>query len=261
LGVSYDAFRSDLLDRNQLNPKLGVTWDLPWGTTLRAAWFRTLKRSAIAGQTIEPTQVAGFNQLFDDPFAAKARRWGIAIDQKLSASIFAGAEWSERRLDVPTFFAGPPPFAQDFTNTERFARGYLGWLPSDTIAFSFEPQWERFVRDPLAQNPGFFAEVNLLRLPVQLRWFDRSGLIGLVRATFVHEQGQFLFADGSISPGKDDFVTVDAGIGWRWPGRAAIATVEARNIFDSGFRFQDTDPVNPRILPGRQVLGRVSFVF
>jgi hypothetical protein len=36
------------------------------GTTLRAAAFRVLKRTLITDQTLEPTQVAGFNQFFDD---------------------------------------------------------------------------------------------------------------------------------------------------------------------------------------------------
>ena len=33
---------------------------------LRFAWFETVKPALIANQTLEPTQVAGFNQLFDD---------------------------------------------------------------------------------------------------------------------------------------------------------------------------------------------------
>ena len=54
------------LDKNQFNPKFGVTWTPFDGTT--ASWCRIQdsKRTLITDQTLEPTQVAGFNQFFDD---------------------------------------------------------------------------------------------------------------------------------------------------------------------------------------------------
>lgn len=68
-GGSGDSFDTDdelVKDQDQFNPKLGVTWALNTGTTLRAAAFRVLKRTLITDQTLEPTQVAGFNQFFDE---------------------------------------------------------------------------------------------------------------------------------------------------------------------------------------------------
>ena len=104
---AINFYRSDIIHRNQLNPKLGVSWDVTPQTTIRAAYFRELKRTTVGGQTIEPTQVAGFNQLYDDPAASDTRRWGIGVDHKLSADVFIGAEWSWRRLDVPMTFSTP----------------------------------------------------------------------------------------------------------------------------------------------------------
>jgi hypothetical protein len=51
---------------------------------------------------------------------------------------------------------------------------------------------------------------------------------------------------------------VDASIGYRLPKRYGIITVEARNLFDENFRFQDTDPSNPTIYPERLVLVKVT---
>jgi outer membrane receptor protein involved in Fe transport len=51
-------------DKDQFNPKAGITWNPFVGTVLRAAVSRILKRSLITDQTLEPTQVAGFNQFF-----------------------------------------------------------------------------------------------------------------------------------------------------------------------------------------------------
>src|SRR6185503_960947 len=87
--------------REQFNPKFVLTWEPIPGTTLRAAAFRTLKRTLITNQTLEPTQVAGFNQFFDDLNLTEAWRYGGAIDQKLTKNIFGGVEFSKRDLKVP----------------------------------------------------------------------------------------------------------------------------------------------------------------
>jgi hypothetical protein len=228
-------------------------------TTLRAAYFETVKRTTTGGQTIEPTQVAGFNQLFDDFTATKARRWGVGIDHKQSDRLYIGAEWSQRQLAVPvTIIAG---ITSDLAWHEEFGRGYISWLPSDRLALTSELQWERIVRAPLLGRVFEFAEAEVLRLPFELRWFEPSGAFALARTTLVRERGQFATSLGDIVVGDELFATVDFGIGWRWPGRAALATLEIRNLLDSGFQFQDTDPLNPRTIPARQIFGRISVSF
>jgi outer membrane receptor protein involved in Fe transport len=68
VGASVDSLSGDSLaeDTTQFNPKFGVTWNPFAATTVRAAAFRTVRRTLITEQTLEPTQVAGFNQFFDD---------------------------------------------------------------------------------------------------------------------------------------------------------------------------------------------------
>ncbi len=93
-GGSYDNFDTDddaLDDENQFNPKFGIRWNPFPGTTLRGAAFRTLKRTLITNQTVEPTQVAGFNQFFDDATGTDAWRYGGAIDQKFTQSLYGGS--------------------------------------------------------------------------------------------------------------------------------------------------------------------------
>jgi hypothetical protein len=63
-------------ETSQFNPKFGVTWNPLAATTVRAAIFRTLKRTLITDQTLEPTQVAGFNQFFDDINLTETWRYG-----------------------------------------------------------------------------------------------------------------------------------------------------------------------------------------
>ncbi|MGH8470924.1 MAG: TonB-dependent receptor domain-containing protein, partial [Gammaproteobacteria bacterium] len=93
LGLSFDSLSGDEdIDKDPINPKFGITWIPFAGTTLRAAAFRVLKRTLISDQTLEPTQVAGFNQFFDDFDLTEAWRYGGAIDQKFTSSLFGGVE-------------------------------------------------------------------------------------------------------------------------------------------------------------------------
>jgi tetratricopeptide (TPR) repeat protein len=131
VGGSADFFDSGPVDRRQFNPKFGLTWS-PWpATALRAAVLRTVKRTLISNQTLEPTQVAGFNQFFDDAEGTTAWRYGIGIDQKFSAAVFGGAEFSRRELEVPFFTIGPAgdlePQQDDWK--ENLVRAYLYWTP------------------------------------------------------------------------------------------------------------------------------------
>ena len=262
LGVSFDDFRSGFVSRDKLNPKLGISWEPLPGTTIRAAYFQTFKRTTVGGQTIEPTQIAGFNQLFDDVNATIARRSGVGIDQRITNQLFMGAEWSQRQLTVPVINVGPPANTVEQGWRERFGRAYLNWIPMDRFAVNAELRWEQFRRDPTASNPEEIASLDLLRIPVELRYFDPSGVFGLLRTSLIHERGTFLNSTGSgVFSGKSGFATVDAALGWRLPGRAAVGVIEVDNLFDSRFRFQDTDPTNPQVVPRLQVLARLTLGF
>jgi hypothetical protein len=101
LGMSYDDLDEDILGEfGQVNPKFGLIWNITQETTLRLAAFRTLTRSLLNEQTIEPTQVAGFNQFFDDTSATESRRIRIALDQKFLSTLYGGIEASKRDLKV-----------------------------------------------------------------------------------------------------------------------------------------------------------------
>ncbi len=105
LGVSYDWYRNtpDGIERDQVNPKLGVSWTPFASTTLRAAVYRTLWTPIVGQQTIEPTQVAGFNQLIDDLRAPPGRRRGITgrQDQKILPNLYGGIEGIKRDTKIP----------------------------------------------------------------------------------------------------------------------------------------------------------------
>ena len=73
----------------RVSPKAGVQWNFTEQTRLRLGYFQRLQRRLTVQQTIEPTQVAGFNQLFDDFNSAHTQRWGIGLDTILTDSLYA----------------------------------------------------------------------------------------------------------------------------------------------------------------------------
>lgn len=266
LGASGDWFDGALDKRDQLNPKVGLTWNLESGTTLRAAAFRALKRSLIADQTLEPTQVAGFNQFFDDPDGTDAWRYGLGVDQQLSATLFTGLEWSRRDLDHIAYqdvdVVTGATSVREVDWREEIWRAYLYWAPHPRWALKAEFLREEFERGEDFTGSELTAELDTYRFPLGIQYFHPSGLTTGLTATYVDQEG--LFGDPAAAPlesGDDRFWVLDAALGYRLPQRLGMVALEVRNLLDEDFRFQDSDPTEPSVAPERQVIARVTLSF
>ena len=218
IGGSGDFFDGDSdaeKDEDQFNPKFGITWSPFTNTTLRAAAFRTLKRTLITNQTLEPTQVAGFNQFFDENNATDAWRFGGAFDQKFSESIYGGAEYTYRDLDTPFFSDKVKTANWD----EQTVRAYLFWTPHKWLAFSAEWLWEDFDRDEDLTDGA--KEVKTHYIPLGINFFHPSGLSASLKGTYVNQDGKFERQGtlGTFEDGDDKFWLVDAAIRYRFPKR------------------------------------------
>ena len=242
LGASGDFFKTDDTrsdSRSQFNPKFGVAWNIVPNTTVRAAAFRVLKRTLITNQTLEPTQVAGFNQFYDDIASTESWRYGIGIDQKFSERLFAGVEFSRRDLNVPIQTFGPNGTTRENAR-EGVGRAYLFWTPHPWLALSGEYQYERFWNDDAIAF--FFKKVTTHRVPVGFRFFHPSGFSAALRATYFHQDGDFRRqSTGTFTSGRDNFWVADAAISYRLPMRYGFITLGVTNLFDRRFKYQQTD--------------------
>lgn len=261
-GLSREAFSDGQLNRKPWNPKFGFSVSLDEKTTIRAASVRTLKRTLISSQTIEPTQVAGFNQFFDDVNATGAWRHGLAIDRKLDATSYVGAEASVRKLVIPGFLSETRTVIE-FHNEEQLARVYVHTAPTIWLALSTDYQVERLLRDEFGIIDGL-AMSRAHKLRAEGRMFgtrgQMKGLFGRLRVTFVDQRGRFLDTTGTVVPGADRFSIVDASFGRKLWGQRGVVSVDARNLFDSRFRFQDSSPEQSTLVPKRLVTVRLTVV-
>ncbi len=191
-GASADFFRREFLSRNQFNPKLGIVWQPLFSTTVRASAVRTLNRAVVSSQTIEPTQVAGFSQLFADGEAEEARQYGVAVDHKFSDALFAGAAYTRRNLSLPVEFVDESGrTVQWLPRTDEFWRSYLYWAPQRHVSLSAEYFVERFDRREFSGDEAFL-DVETRRFALGGRYFHDSGAIAHVQAVHVGQEGDFL---------------------------------------------------------------------
>lgn len=264
LGLGYDASEDGPNERNEWNPKLGLQWQIADWLRFRAAYFETLKPVLIVDQTLEPTQVAGFNQMFDDFNITWAKRRGIGLDADLAKGMYGGIEWSKRDLEVPHILFGPDPVIEP--QEERLYRAYWYWAFHRDWAMSIDAQYEELSRD---SDPAFYSSVprriETFSAPIGLRYFQKSGLFASLTGTYVRQEVE-RFPGTDLAQGEDSFFLVDASIGYRLPQRKGIISVEAQNIFDEDFFYRNeylykTEPSNPRFVPDRTVLMRLMFNF
>lgn len=257
LGLSHDSFTGSEVQVSRVNPRLGLLWELTPDTTLRAASLRTIRRSFVTNQTLQPSQVSGFSAYFDDPSGTISQRNGIAVHHRLSDRTFAGGEWSRRDLQVPGF-AGDPPSPW----TEHFGRAYLYRILTSRSALSVELQYEH-LRRPL-DNTGNerFTELRTLIAPVALRLHGPAGWSATLLATAVHQKARHEDSNLDYVDGSDRFIVADLSLAYQLPHRAATVSVDGRNLFDRRFRYQEIDVFSsPRVSPRRLVLLRLSTSF
>jgi outer membrane receptor protein involved in Fe transport len=265
-GGSFDHLSGDVPgdSADQFNPKLGVTWNLVPSTTVRAAAFRTLKRTLVTDQTLEPTQVAGFNQFFDDSDLTEGWRYGGAIDQRFGRNVFGGVEYSKRDLTVP--FIDLESNTQEAPWNESLARAYLFATPHRWLGLRAQYIFERFERDEECEVGGArecltagFRNVETQRVPLGIAFFHPSGVSASVTATYWHQEGQFEQLEViEFAAGTSKFWLFDATLNFRLPKRYGFISVGATNLFDKDFEYFEVDFDNPTIQPTRTIFAKLT---
>jgi len=263
LGVSGDFYDQDdgRGEENQANPKAGLTWNPSFspGTTVRAAAFRVLTRTLLTAQTLEPTQVAGFNQFYNDVPATDSWRYGVAVDQKFTEKIFAGVEGSKRDLEVPLVFtaAGGESEVRKDDWDEWLGRAYVFFTPHEWVSARVEYEYEEMKRDE--DSFAAFEKVKTHRVPFGINVFHPSGLSWSFGATYLYQDGRFIRnVDFSTQSGDRDSWFLDTGVRYRLPQRYGFVSFGVNNLLDEDSPYQATDVRNPTLRPGRLIFGTVT---
>ncbi len=260
--LSIDAYQSPEFQRKQLNPKVGISWQLTPSTLIRAAAFQTVKRPFSSNQTIEPTQLAGFNQFFDDKNGAKIKRYGIALDHQLNKSLFTGLEASFRQISYPFF--NNSKFEEKRTQREQLYRSYFLWTPLKSVAFRAAYSFERIAKNPDNFQPN---AIKTHRLPLTMSYFHPKGFFAKLATTFIEQNVKYQSKKKPPpNPGNDHFWIIDATLGYRLPNRWGIASFGVKNLLNEQFNFeemntQNGEAVSPQFQPDRVLFGQITLSF
>jgi outer membrane receptor protein involved in Fe transport len=264
LGLSFDSYQRTGFRRNQLNPKVGINWQILPSTLIRAAAFQTIKRPLSSNQTLEPTQVAGFNQFFDDYNGSKTKRYGVAIDHQINASLFAGLEASLREIDYPNEITKAS--IKVFTNREQLYRTYLLWTPFETLALKTAYDFEQLKRNPDvdSNNP---IMVKTHRLPITFNYYHPNGFFTKLGATFVEQRVKYQSdTKNPLQSGNNHFWVLDAAIGYRLPKRWGILSFGIKNLLNEQFNFEEVNTttgatVATQFQPDRMLFGQITLSY
>ncbi|MEW5755769.1 MAG: FecR domain-containing protein [Pseudomonadota bacterium] len=243
LGLSYDVIdEKNGVDHGQFNPKLGLQLRPSERATLRMAAFRTLARKMLSKQTIEPVQVTGFNQFFEDTLGADAKRYGVAFDYTVSPGLFMGVELTRRDL---TAFVYTAAGLEDEKQDERFHRVYIDFLPTKRVVAGASYYYEDFSRitDLTTINPDIPFLLTTRSLPLNVAYFHPTGFSANLVATYVKQDVAFGSATG-LDEDKDDFWIADASLGYLLAHGRGQLKLMVKNLFDQNFSFQSTNFVS-----------------
>ncbi|VAW84366.1 FIG00860065: hypothetical protein [hydrothermal vent metagenome] len=259
VGLGYDDYEIVDQDRqNRFNPKLGVQWQFNDTVRLRAAGFKTLKRALVANQTIEPTQIAGFNQFFDDDTATTSTRYGLGLDFSLARNINAGLEYTRSDLKEPDLDTNFKIFRYRDRN-EHVRRAYLYWTPTKNIALGGEYQYENFDR---SDGSVRLSETHIVRL--SLRYFSPQGFFCELGVNDVRQNVDRKDELSSLVFNESDaFRLINTTLGYSLPKRRGSISILLRNLLDKDFNYYDINPwvtelVQPRFIPERIFLAQLT---
>ncbi len=218
-------------------PKFGVILNIDQQTTLRLATFRTIRTSLTDNQTLAPTQIAGFNQLYDNDLGSTAQRIGIGLDRKFTASLATGLEASWRILAIRE------SATRKERQTEQSHSAYINWTPKSYIATNLEFHFDSFERDykeGVGRDRPAASSTNTV--PLNIHFFHGSNWFSHWKSTYVAQSITDISSQDESKVIKDYFWITDISLGYRLSRRLGVINLSIRNLFKQNFHYQSTEP-------------------
>lgn len=234
LGVTNEDIDSEkqLNHIDELNPKFGFSYNISKQFRLRLAAFNTIKRALVSNQTLEPTQLAGFNQFYDDLNTTKAKVKGLALDYINTRNVSSGLEILNRDIEIPRSSGSPAKLI--FENLdEKLYSFYLNWVLSNSYQVNIKYKQQNYTYTDLQTRDSKLEE-----LPLTLKYINSNGFYSQLRYTRIKQNIKFV-TSSSASFKETNFGIADLSIGYKLPGRAGKIYFTINNLQDRNFMYQD----------------------
>jgi hypothetical protein len=268
----------------QVNPKLGLLWNITDSTVIRAAYFQGIKKRFNANQTIEPVQIAGFAQFLDNDRATGApyKQVGLGLDHKINKSLYFGLEGIYRQTKVPVpdlvrSFQGETTVLKVNINRKKeySASSYINWTPNKQISTSLEYRLSVFNRrsdDDQFFNPNLANKNEVVhQVPISINYFVPNGFYSKFRATYIYQKtkSDFRVTELGSNNNKNHLWSLDAILGYRLPKRYGRLEFGVKNLLNDGNgntsgKGNDSGVSNSQeinLIPERTFFGQLVFDF
>jgi Flp pilus assembly protein TadD len=251
LGAAYEEFKNIRIETDQWVPKIGLVWEPLSNLALRAVYLERIARPRQMERSIEPTQVAGFNQLIDDIEGSEIKQFGAGFDVKPNNRLRIGAEFSRRDLQAPLNFG-----AMYDGRDEQYTTAYLYWTATDRLSLHLSYEKEDYESTKVQPQ-----SIVTKRTPIGFNYHWPIGIYLQAVGTYVDQKiAQFKAIE------QEDFWNIDAVLGYRFPKGFGKIEIVSKNILDEEYRYYDLsfhspDIQLPQFQPERQILVRFALDF
>jgi tetratricopeptide (TPR) repeat protein len=254
LGVSYEDTEASYYSEEQASPKFGLTWEAMDNLVLRAAYIESISRPHFLYQTIEPTQVAGFNQLFHIGQGSVIEQFGVGVDVQLTNTLSAGTDFTRKDIQVPWNNLA----AEDFYNVidHELSHIYFHWAATNRlgIRIGYEKDFFTGILSP--------QKVKTKRVPIGINYHWPFGLFIKAEGIYINQEITRL---GYLED-REDFWNFDIVTGYRFPNRYGKIELILKNLLNEKFDYYDAgyhvdEIATPQYWPDRQVFARFSINF
>ncbi len=248
--VQGNPFNGAELNRNELNPRLGVIWTPNSSDTFRLAGFRYVL--PFTANRIDPTEIAGV------PIFRNTGEGSIAEE----IDFVWEREWKNSFLSVGGFYLdreSTSVFVNRRTGAET-ETDFKGRLKGIELAYN------RILGKGVALSAGyrfqdvvdsFFSDYDRKDhlAGVGLNYVRPSGLAASISQAFRYED-----LDGDAFENEDIWLT-DASLSYEFPGKTGLVSVRVLNIFDNRFNWIEDIFTFQGRAPAREISGSLSVFF
>ena len=266
LGATNDDHDNnvDNLHVNQISPKLAVKSKLH-NTSIKAAYFSTLKRPLLNAQTLEPTNIFGFNQFYDEINGTTANNIALGINTTLNTKINSGIDFIKRDLVIPI---NRNSTQVEEGQKETITKAYINWLPSTHFSINFSIHYLDQLREFDSNNVSTTEPLQMTttKYPLSLTYNSDNKTSYKLVATYYDQDIIQPVSATQNNTLHDSFTIIDTVISYDLPKRNGKLSLIINNLFDKDFKYQDTTfrsttAQQPSIQHDRGITLRATFTF
>ena len=240
----------DPIYNNSWNPRVGINYQVNSQHTLRLALQTHVNTHYLTSPSLAPPDVAGFPWQINVDEGGTVREAGFAWEAQWNRKTFSVLRLDAHRISIPLYEVDAnlqahrvqwmwKRYLASFT-VNRIMGRYWG-LSGGAVIKKIDPNF------PGSQD---FSDYSGF---LQLVFWHPSGFRAYVRPVLIHQD---------LTDRHDNlFGLLDAMVGYEFPGKTGLASLEISNIFDRHFYYQREFVTLDAFYPSRRILFKLALYF